>query len=411
MTEIRKNIKTGKQKNGLTDFSVFRFLSLSVFLFSVFCSPSSEARASIFNKQDQILARVFYLPTCKACHKVMEDIIPSIAKKYGLQVRWEYIDITSGTNLRDFASLEEKLDRKLGTPTILIGNKVLVGVTAAADSLDQLISEELSDPNREIMTLGEGKVSLLERFRSFGPFTVIGAGLVDGFNPCAFTVIVFFISFLTLMGYRRREMALIGSFYITAVFLTYLALGLGLFKAFYAMKGFYIFSKVTYMVIGTLSIFLGALAIKDYIIFKKTGNTDAMALQLPRLIKNKIHSIVGEYYRKDKTGRQKAFFGLALSALLVGFMISLLEAVCTGQLYLPTIVFVLKEGSLRARALFYLIIYNIMFILPLVLVLLAALGGTTSKQFEAYARRHLGIVKLTMAAVFFALGVVLWRGI
>ncbi|MBI5874062.1 MAG: hypothetical protein HZB36_08030 [Candidatus Omnitrophica bacterium] len=399
--------------------SAFRLLTsafcllISVFclLSSVLCPLSLTAEASIFGRQDQILVRVFYSPTCKACHKVMADIIPPIAEKYGLQVRWEYIDITGGVGLRDFASLEEKFDRKFGTPTILIGNKILVGVTESADSLDQLISEELSDSNREIMTLGEGKVNLLERFRSFGPFTVIGAGLVDGFNPCAFTVIVFFISFLTLMGYRRREMALIGSLYIAAVFLTYLALGLGLFKAFYVMKGFYIFSKVAYMAIGTLSIFLGVLAIKDYIVFKKTGNTDAMALQLPRPIKNKIHSIVGEYYRKDRTGRQKAFFGLALSALVVGFMISLLEAVCTGQLYLPTIVFVLKEGSLRARALFYLIVYNIMFILPLALVLLAALGGTTSKQFEAYARRHLGIVKLTMAAVFFALGVVLWRGI
>ena len=35
----------------------------------------------------------------------------------------------------------------------------------------------------------------VERFLSFGLFTVLGAGLIDGINPCAFTVLVFFISF------------------------------------------------------------------------------------------------------------------------------------------------------------------------------------------------------------------------
>ncbi|HAJ57079.1 MAG TPA: hypothetical protein DCL35_04845 [Candidatus Omnitrophica bacterium] len=388
------------------------------FLFSVFCLLYSAlsalpftAEASIFSRQDQVLVRVFHSPTCKACHKVIQDIIPSIAKKYGGKVRWEYLDITDGIHLRDFVDLEQKSGRRLGTPTILIGDKVLVGVTEAADSLDQLILEQLSSGQKQAMALGEGGVNLLERFRSFGPLAVIGAGLVDGFNPCAFTVIVFFISFLTLMGYKRREMALIGFFYIVAVFLTYLALGLGFFKALYTMKGFYAVTKSVYLAIGSLSIFLGVLAVKDYIIFKRTGNTDAMALQLPRAIKNKIHSIVGEYYRKDRMGRKKAFFSLALSALIVGFMISILEAVCTGQLYLPTIVFVLKEGTLRAKALFYLIIYNIMFILPLVFILIAALGGATSKQFEVYARKNLGVIKLAMAAVFLALGIVLLKGI
>lgn len=387
----------------------FFFFAVCI-LFSVLCILS-PAEASIFRRQNQTMVRVFHSPSCKACHKVMQDIIPPVAEKYGAKVRWEYLDITEEANLRDFTVLQQKTGRNLGTPTILIGDKVLVGIVAAADSLDQYISEQLSAaPGREL-ELGGGSVDLLERFRSFGPLAVIGAGLVDGFNPCAFTVIVFFMSFLTLMGYRRREMALIGSFYILAVFLTYLALGLGFFKAIYTMKGFYAVTKSMYLAIGSLSIFLGALAVKDYIVFKRTGNTDAMALQLPGLIKKKIHSIVGEYYRKDKSGRKKAFLGLALSAFIVGFLISILEAVCTGQLYLPTIVFVLKEGTLRARALFYLIIYNIMFVLPLVLILVAALGGVTSKQFELYARKNLGIIKLAMAAVFFSLGIVLWTGV
>jgi hypothetical protein len=403
-----KNEKHKNNKFGFGIFSIFFFLSSIFYLLSSSVSP---AEASLWERPEKVLVRIFHNPTCKACVKLIEDVLPPIIEKYGDKVAWEYIDTSSEANYRSFLSLGKQFHRRLGSPTVLIGNRVSVGVAESTDNLDKWIREELLKKEQQVLGLEGGGMDLLEHFKSFGPWAVIGAGLVDGFNPCAFTVIVFFISFLTLMGYRRREMALIGAFYILAVFATYLALGFGLFKMLYTLKGFFFVSKIIYMAIGTLSLFLGGLAIKDYIVYKKTGNTDAMALQLPLVLKNKIHAIVGEYYRKDKTGRKRALFFLALSAWVVGFMISLLEAVCTGQLYLPTIVFVLKQGSLRGRALFYLIMYNVMFILPLVLVLLAALGGTTSKQFEAYARRHLGIVKLTMAAVFGTLGVVLWMGI
>lgn len=382
-----------------------------LFLVACFVMASFSAEASLFGSKDRIVVRLFYLPTCRACHKVMEDIIPPLQKKYGDRVRWEYIDASIEADYKKFVSLEKQAGRSLGTPTLVVGKNILVGITETADSLDRLIEEELARGNTQDLVLDETGIDLLERFKAFGPWAVFGAGLVDGFNPCAFTVIIFFVSFLTLMGYKRREMALIGFAYILAVFLTYLALGLGLFKIFYTLKGFYLVSKSIYFVIGALSIYLAYLAFKDYIVYKKTGNTDAMALQLPRVIKNKIHKVVGDYYRRDQKGRKRALLGLGASALAVGFVISLLEAVCTGQLYLPTIVFVLKEGSLRARAMFYLIVYNIMFILPLVLVLVAALAGVSSKQFELYARKHLGLVKLSMAAVFLALGLVLWIGI
>lgn len=380
-------------------------LILSFCLLGIFFCASAYAEA-----EKPLLVRVFHSPTCKACHKVIHDVIPAIAQKYGSRVEWKYLDIADQAEYEKFLELEEKTGRELGTPTILIGRRVLVGVTQAADGLDKAIQYELVARSAPVVLKGRG-VDLLERFRSFGPLAIITAGLVDGINPCAFTVIVFFVSFLNFMGYRRREMALIGSAYVVAVFLTYLALGLGLFNALYSLRGFLAVTKVIYWVIGGLSLFLGCLAMNDYFLYKKTGRTDDMALQLPAALKSKIHSIVGEHYRKERTVPAGALWGLFTSALAVGFMVSLLEAVCTGQLYLPTIIFVLKEGSLRARALFYLVLYNGMFIAPLVLVLLLALLGASSKDFESFTRRHFALIKIAMAAVFFALGVVLWVGV
>src|SRR3990170_1437919 len=65
--------------------------------------------------------------------------------------------------------------------------------------------------------------------------TVVVAGVVDGINPCAFTVLLLFITALltTLKAGEQgvsRVLAM-GSIYIAAVFLTYLALGVGLLKS------------------------------------------------------------------------------------------------------------------------------------------------------------------------------------
>lgn len=377
------------------------FISLFIFFLTPFVCFAGQ--------QKKLLIKVFHMPHCGACVKTIHDVIPPIAKEFKDRVIWEYVDIDNSENYKIFLRLEQLSGRDLGTPVLLVGNKILVGLAEAADSLKSSIVEALKTP-QEPLSLDPAGIDLLKRFKSFGLFAIIFAGLIDGVNPCAFTVIIFFISFLTLMGYKRKELILISTAYILAVFSTYLALGFGFFKVLYSLKVFYVISRIVYLVIGGLSIFLGFLAFRDYIIYKKTRQTDGMILQLPRVIKNKIHQVVGAYYRKDKGGKDKSVWGLFVSALAVGFLVSLLEAVCTGQLYVPTIMYVLKEGSLRARALLYLVIYNVMFIVPLLIVFLLALMGVTSKQFEAFTLRRLGLIKIAMAAVFFALGTALLLG-
>ncbi|MFA5038065.1 MAG: hypothetical protein WC732_00110 [Candidatus Omnitrophota bacterium] len=378
-------------------------------LFLSFFRPL-DARGQEDAAGNPLEVRVFHQIHCLACAKLKHDVLPGLRQKYGSRVEWVFLDIGDKEHYETYLQLEKDLGKPIGTPTVVVGRRVLVGLAKNVDSLDKVIEEELALVQECPVPVSRG-INILEHFKSFGPFAVIGAGLIDGVNPCAFTVIVFFISFLSIMGYKRREMFLIGAAYILAVFATYLAIGLGLFKAFYCLSAFFWLSKTLYFIVGGLSVFLGILAVRDYILYKKTGRTDDMALQLPQSIKNRIHAVVGRYYRQDPADRKKALGALLGSAFFVGFLISLLEAVCTGQLYLPTIVIVLKEGTLRSRALFYLLLYNLMFILPLLAVLALALLGTTSKDFEVFARKHLGLIKIAMAAVFLGLGAALWLGV
>jgi hypothetical protein len=256
-------------------------------------------------------------------------------------------------------------------------------------------------------------VDLVKRFKSFRPLAIVSAGLIDGINPCAFTVIVFFISFLAFQGYRRAQMAIIGMSFIFAVFLTYLLLGLGLFSFIYKVRGFWLVTKTINYLIGAFSLVLGFFAVSDFVKYKKTGDTEGLVLQLPKVVKNRIHAVIGMHYRKGKgeEARKRSVLRLAISAVVTGFLISLLEAVCTGQVYLPTISFVLKTTHLKAEAFGYLLLYNLMFALPLFIIFIFAVFGVTSQQFSNVLKKNMLAVKLLMAGLFFILGgFLIWRG-
>jgi cytochrome c biogenesis protein CcdA len=255
---------------------------------------------------------------------------------------------------------------------------------------------------------------LIAHFKTFTPLVIVSAGLIDGINPCAFTVIVFFISFLALQGYKRRDLVFIGLTFIFAVFLTYTLIGIGLFGFLYRLKGFWLVVRITNLSIGIFSVALGICALYDFFKFKKTGHTEGLLLQLPQAIKNQIHSVIGMHYRKTKIQEvatvERNIFRLILSALITGFLVSILEAVCTGQTYLPTITFILKTTNLRLQALGYLLLYNLMFIVPLFIIFLFALLGATSEQFSEFLKKHLLTVKILMAILFFGLGIFLIWG-
>ena len=237
-------------------------------------------------------------------------------------------------------------------------------------------------------------------FSQITVWAIIGAGLADGINPCAFAVIVFFISFLAVYKYNRKEIILVGSAYCASVFAAYMLLGLGFFRFLYAMKGLiYVTLVIQWVTIGLCALFF-ALSLYDFWIYRKTKQSDKMLLQLPRSYKEYIHKVM-RFFLKDK---HSSSWRLVLAACCVGFVVSLVEAVCTGQVYLPTIMVILKEADKHFfKAAEYLVLYNLMFIVPLVLVFVLALCGKESATFNNWLKKHLGLTKLLLCFVFLGL--------
>lgn len=385
--------------------------AIKIILFSVILSGVTFiAYASQLSK-----LLVFNSPSCHRCTEVKKDVMPGIEEKYKGKITIEYYDITNIDNHKFMLGLKDKYDpdmKEFNLPVFFMQGKFLNTKADLGDGLRNLIDGSLVDLNNQAISVNE--IDLTAHFKGFKPWVIFGSGLVDGINPCAFTVIVFFISYLGLQGYRKRELAAIGLSFILSVFVTYSLIGLGIFNFLYRMKSFWLFVRIFNISVGIFSIILGILALYDLFKFIKTRETHGLILQLPKAIKNRIHSVISLHYRKPKEGSIKpraVLLRLILSALITGFLISILEAVCTGQLYLPTIAFVLKTTPFKLQALAYLVIYNIMFILPLLVIFLLALLGVTSGQFANFLKKNLAGVKIIMAFVFFSLGIFLiWRG-
>lgn len=352
--------------------------------------------------KERTTATLFYATQCKACHELKEEFLPQIEEKYKESVVWQELNTSEDAdslNLLISLTKQFSLEKAL-IPSILVGDTFLIGGKEIEENLDLAIKAALKAEKSPVSFL---KTDLIDFFKNFSVFTVIGNGLIDGINPCAFAVIVFFISFLGVYGYKKAEIIYVGTFYCLAVFITYLLIGLGLFNFFYSLEQTYLIIRVFYYFVALFCFLMAIAAFCDYYRFKKTGRSEEAILQLPKFLKKRINIVIGSRMREKKGG----VWGLCISSFVVGFLVSLLEAVCTGQVYLPTIVFILKNTDLKLKAATYLFLYNFMFVLPLIVIFLLSLVGVSSTKFNNFLKKNLGRIKILMVLVFFGLGVLI----
>ncbi|WP_428074260.1 cytochrome c biogenesis protein [Candidatus Avelusimicrobium luingense] len=374
---------------------------LSIFLWGQM--PSFAQSSS-----EKVEFALFLSPTCVHCNKLKKEYLGKLKEKYKDTVHFTEYDISKDGNHLIFmqtAKVYGVPENKLGYPAAAVGSTFLMGYpTEIATYADTAIEKaQLLHEKTNVQTQAGGKENAEQAFSQITFWAIVGAGLVDGINPCAFAVIVFFISFLTVYKYTRREIIVVGISYCVAVFLAYLLLGMGVFKFLYAMRGFGYVIKAFYIITAGLCLVFFALSVYDFWIYTKTKKSDGMLLQLSLGNKTRIHKIMG-FFLRDKN---KNIFRLTLAALAVGFVVSLIEAVCTGQVYVPTCVLIMQNPAFRAEAVFYLVLYNLMFIVPLVLVFVLALLGYESKTFNDFLKRHLGLTKICLCLVFLGLFILL----
>ncbi len=349
---------------------------------------------------------IFVSPTCVHCKHFENEYLPVLQEKYKDTVDFTIYDISKDNNNLRLQQTAKQFGKPAAFPTAIVGDTYMVGYpheikTYAENAIEK--ARLLGQETKIAAPVEDTKAA----FSKITFWAIIGAGLIDGINPCAFAVIVFFVSFLTVYKYTRREILIVGSAYCVAVFIAYILIGLGLFRFLYALKGFYWVIKSFYILTAVLCLLFFVLAVYDFYIYRKTGKSEKMLLQLPTSLKTLTHKIM-HFFLRDK---HDSTWRLTVAALGVGFCVSLVEAVCTGQVYLPTVVLIMQDPSFRMKATLYLLLYNVMFIMPLIAIFALAMAGYESKTFNNFLKKHLGATKLLLCLVFLGLFILLAKNI
>ena len=381
---------------------LFSIVNLNIF-YSIIQGQELDKTSSI--EQIPIYIADFLEPGCLECEKAAR-LLEQIAFQYP-QVEIQKFDISTPEGVAIAEQLGEvygvpEYDRLL-VPIIYIGDNYFLREHINYDNLTNLIEEikdeEFPPPWEKVEDdISSVQQRLVERFQSFGVGAIAISGLIDGINPCAFATIIFFISYLALIKRTGRDLLLVGSMFTLAIFLTYFLIGAGALKAVTTLSFLPLARQIFIFVTAGIGIVLGTLSLLDYLKFKRTGQASDATLQLPPRIKQMIHSTI----RKNVKTRN-----FVIMAAVTGFMVSILELACTGQIYLPTLIFISNVPEFRANALVYLLLYNLMFVVPLILVFLFTYWGTSSQRWAELNKQHFGAIKLIMTFLFFGLAVLL----
>jgi len=360
----------------------------------------------------------FYQPGCRECDRVQLDL--NYLQHHYPQLVVHAFDVQAEAALAEWlgerAGVPE--EKRLTAPAVFVGDEGLVGEALHAHSPEALIVRHAASGAEAVWeeweaSQSEAAGSIIERFHSFGLVTVLAAGLVDGLNPCAFATIVFFISYLTFVGRKGREVLAVGVAFALGVFLTYLGVGVGLLKFLASLPFLDTVSRWVYGLTAALCLFLGAGSLYDWWQARR-GKPEEMRLKLPTGLRRWINRVIREGAgpalsrspdpeRSEGEGAAEGVRAFVPVAFVTGAAISVIELACTGQVYLPTILFVLGVPGLRVRAGLYLLLYNLMFVLPLVVVFLLAYFGTTSQQLAQFINRRTATIKLATAGLFLLL--------
>ena len=212
-------------------------------------------------------------------------------------------------------------------------------------------------------------------------------GLLDSVNPCAFAVILLLLAFLFTLRKSRGRILQLGGIYIFTIFVVYFALGLGILRAvrfsdnphFVALLG------------SWLLIFLGIINLIEY-----QWPNFPVKLHLPGLAHQKTNQLI-------KRATIPATIGM-------GFLVGLCTFPCSGGIYVSIITLLNAKTTLFWGAI-YLALYNILFVLPLIFILLAVGNRLTAKAWANWERQHALKIRLWYGLLMIALGLFRWRWI
>ena len=349
-------------------------LLLLIVTMSVIISSSVSAESAQSNIPE---VHEFMRPGCIHCANI-ESFLDGISGKYDFRVI-EY-DISDPKNAELLQKFAIAYDIEVqGVPTVFIGDQVFVGDAPLTRQAMESEIKNCIDKKCELKNV-DGKVPA----NLVTIPALLGAAAVDAINPCAFAVLIILLTTILSASKENRKKALLaGLVFSAAVYLSYFLMGLGLYSAVQVTGVTHTF----YIVVSILALVIGLFNIKDYFWYGKW-----FIMEVPRAWRPRMKILL-----KSVTSVPGAFF--------VGILVSLFLLPCSSGPYI-VVIGLLSKAATRAAAIPLLLLYNLIFILPMILITLAVYFGlTTTEKAEEWRQRELKVLHLIAGIIILLLGI------
>ena len=210
--------------------------------------------------------------------------------------------------------------------------------------------------------------------------TVIVTALIDSINPCAIGVLILLMS--VMIAFRSKiEMLKYGLVYIFFVFLTYLLAGLGIlyFLSVIPLK----VSEYISVIVGSIIVVAGLIEINDFFWYGQ-----GISLAIPPDRAKQIHEMTKK---------------VTMPAMIVlGVFVAGVELPCTGGPYLA--ILTLISQNFNFAAFLMLILYNIIFVMPLIVILLMVHFGYKIQNLKRWKQKNRTYMRLATGIILVGLG-------
>jgi glutaredoxin len=356
--------------------------------------PDGDSRVNIY---------VFWSQRCPHCQAALPFLEQLRADEPWLEV--EDFEITRDrTNRQRFATMAAALGEEArSVPAFFVCGRMLTGF----DDADGIGAEVLSlartcrqvaaaDPGEVLQPApgrGEGSIHLPvigtvdQEALSLPLFTLVIAGL-DAFNPCAFFVLLFLLSLMVHARSRSRmlQIGITFVFFSGLIYFLFMATWLNLFLVLGV-------APVVTAVAGCVAVLFGIVNVKDFFLFKRGATLSIPGQAMPGLF-SRVRNLVSA----DRLGTMLA--GTVLLALAANSY----ELLCTaGFPMVFTRVLTLNELP-RSAYYGYLVLYNLVYVLPLLAIVLAF---TLTLGARKLTERQGRVLKLLSGLMMLGLGAVL----
>ncbi|MDP2684337.1 MAG: cytochrome c biogenesis CcdA family protein [bacterium] len=285
---------------------------------------------------------------------------------------------------------QEKFDKLIIFQDIMHGEAENYKIWAFAGpvkeySIDTDVTEYINWFDNNKNTFKESTFDLTAdwSFNKLFPLILV-SGFFDGINPCAFAVLLFFISFLFTIRKTKARIFITGLVYIGAIYLAYFFIGLGLFQAIVISGAPHLMAKIG----AGLVILLGLINLIGHFYPRFP-----IKLKIPQFSKDTLE----KWMHKSTLP----------AAFILGILVGLCTFPCSGGIYVA-VISLLAAKATYLKGLGYMSIYNIMFIIPLLIILFGASNKYVTEKMTTWEQSKSGSMRLWSGILMILLGLIIF---